>query len=146
MTTAMKRALKTSVEQARVLSVLWLTIGVLAVSAPAWAHHGDADRYDEKVVSITGTLVELQLVNPHSIIVLDVTEGGKTLRWQAELGGTQQLVKQFGWTKNTIKVGDKLTVTGRRAKDGAPYMNLTERSTIVMTDTGKQIYTTETAK
>ena len=101
----------------------------------------DADRYDDNVISVTGSLVELQLVNPHSIIAFDVTDAnGKTVRWQAEMGGTQQLVKTFGWTKATIKVGDKVTVTGRRAKDGAPYMNLTDRSTIALTDTGKEIY------
>src|SRR3954462_13253571 len=91
---------------------LWLTIGMLALSAPVWAHHGDADRYDDKVISVTGTLVELQLVNPHSIMAFDVTDSsGKTVRWQAEMGGTQQLVKQFGWTKSTLKFGDKVTVT-----------------------------------
>jgi len=121
--------------------LLWLALGVLAVSVPAWAHHGDADRYDDTVVSVTGTVVELQLVNPHSILAFDVADAsGKTVRWQAEMGGTQQLVKTFGWTKNTIKFGDKVTVTGRRAKDGAPYMNLVDRSTIVLVDSGKEIY------
>jgi hypothetical protein len=84
------------------------------------------------------------MTNPHAHIVLDVTEaGGKTVRWQAELGGPQQLIKQFGWTPTTMKAGTKITMTGRRLKSGAPYMNLTERANIVLTDTGKEIYRTE---
>ena len=78
------------------------------------------------------------MVNPHAHIVFDVTdEGGKTVRWQAELGGPQQLTKQFGWTPLTVKKGMKLTMTGRRLKSGAPYLNLTERARIVVTDTGQ---------
>ncbi|PWT85708.1 MAG: hypothetical protein C5B57_02460 [Blastocatellia bacterium] len=120
-------------------------MGLLAVSVPARAHHGDADRYDPNVITVTGVIAELQLVNPHSIVAFDVTDAnGQTVRWQAEMGGTQQLSKQFGWTKSTVKVGDKITVTGRRAKSGSPYMNLTERSSIVLTDSGKEIFSTGT--
>jgi hypothetical protein len=125
------------------ISAVGVALGLLVASSPVRAHHGDADRYDPNVISVTGTLVELQLVYPHSVIAFDVTDDkGQTVRWQAEMGGSQQLVKQFGWTKTTVKPGDKVTVTGRRAKSGAPYMNLSERSTIVMVDSGKEIYKT----
>jgi len=123
--------------------VAGLVIAYLALSGLLWAHHGDAGRYNEEVIVITGTLVEVQMVNPHSLITFDVTgPNGQTVRWQAELGAAQQLVKQFGWNKNTMKVGEKLTITGRQAKNGAPYMNLTEKSNIVLADTGKEIYRT----
>ena len=116
---------------------------VLFVSiAPLRAHHGDAGRYDEDVITVTGTVVAVQMVNPHSHIIFDVVKGGKTVRWNAELGQPQQLIKQFGWTPQTIKVGMKLTMIGRQLKGGAPYINLTERANIVMADTGKEIYRT----
>jgi hypothetical protein len=95
------------------------------------------------VVTVTGTVAEVQMVNPHARIILDVEEGGKTVVWQAELGGPQQLIKQFGWTPATIKKGMKLTMIGRRLKSGAPYLNLTERANIVVADSGKEIYRTE---
>lgn len=126
-----------------VLSAVFAAVGVIVASGSAWAHHGDADRYNEQVVTVTGTVVELQMVNPHTHIVFDSTEGGKTVRWQAELGGPQQLVKQFGWTPATIKAGTKITITGRQLKSGAPYMNLTERANVVLTDSKKEIYRTE---
>jgi hypothetical protein len=128
----------------RVTQVFCAAIFLLSVSITAWAHHGDADRYVQTVTTVTGTVVEVQMVNPHSHIVLDATDdSGKTVRWQAELGGPQQLIKQFGWTPNTLKAGTKITITGRRLKSGAPYMNLTERANIVLTDSGKEIFRTE---
>ena len=116
---------------------------VLAAAGLAWAHHGDAGRYEDNLTILTGTVVELQLVDPHSIIVFDVTdESGKTVRWQAELNGKQGLSKQFGWTATTVKAGDKITLTGRKVKSGAPYMNLTDRANIVLTDSGKELFRT----
>ena len=119
-----------------------LAILVMA-AAPVLAHHGDAGRYDEEVITVTGTVVAVQMVNPHSHIIFDVVKNGKTVRWNAELGQPQQLIKQFGWTPQTIKVGMKLTMIGRQLKGNAPFINLTERANVVMTDTGKEIYRTE---
>lgn len=127
----------------RAPALLGIAATLALTGAAPLAHHGDAGRYEQDVVTITGTVVTLQMVNPHSHIIFDVVEGGKTVRWQAELGSPQQLVKQFGWAPSTIKSGMKLTMIGRRLKGGAPYLNLTERANIVMTDTGKEIYRTE---
>ena len=121
-----------------------LCLGLLLIAGSAQAHHGDANRYNEQTITVSGTVVEVQMVNPHAHIVFDVTDAaGKTTRWQAELGGPQQLMRQFGWTPQTIKSGMKITLIGRQLKSGAPYLNMTERSQIVVADTGKEIYKTE---
>ena len=123
--------------------LLFIALTFLLISLPLFAHHGDAGRYEENVVVMTGTVVEVQLVDPHSIIVLDIlNEKGQQVRWQAEMGGRNALAKNFGWTKNTLKFGDKITITGRRVKSGAPYINLTEKANIVMTDSGKELFRT----
>ena len=127
----------------RLLVTMLVIIGVLVWSSRPDAHHGDADRYNQEIVTVTGTVVDVQMVNPHARIVFDVMEGGKSVRWQAELGGPQQLIKQFGWTPSTVKAGMKLTFNGRRLRSGAPYLNLTERANIVAADTGKEIYRTQ---
>lgn len=125
------------------MRMLILLVLAISLMAPVFAHHGDAGRYEDNVIVLTGTVVDLQLVDPHSIIVFDVTdESGKQVRWQAELNGKAGLAKGFGWTRNTVKPGDKITLTGRRAKSGAPYMNLTDRANIVLTDSGKEIFRT----
>jgi hypothetical protein len=116
-------------------------LGIVVFAGTLRAHHGDAGRYIEDVITVSGTVVELQMTNPHAHIVFDVTADGKTTRWQAELGGPQQLIRNFGWTPNTVKPGTKITVTGRRLKSGAPYINLTERARVI-TDEGKEIWKT----
>ena len=59
------------------------------------AHHGDAWRYEHKLTTVTRTVAEIVLVNPHSTLVLDVKdENGKIVKWRGELGSTVQL---RGW-------------------------------------------------
>ena len=71
-----------------VLRASVLAAGLCLMSAPVVAHHGDAGRYDESAFVITGTIVEIRLTNPHSIMVFDVTDAdGKTVRWQGEMTG-----------------------------------------------------------
>lgn len=120
----------------------FLAVAAGAVAVPTLAHHGDADRYNPEVITVTGRVVELQMVNPHARILLDVEDGDKTVRWQAELGAPQQVIKEFGWTPATLPKGTKVTMIGRRLKSGAPYLNLTERANIVLADSGKEIYRT----
>jgi Family of unknown function (DUF6152) len=132
-------------------SKTWISVAfaliLSAVAAPLWAHHGDAGRYDENLVTLNGTIVELQMINPHSIIVIDVPDAsGKVTRWQAEMGGPNALARGFGWTRNTLKPGDKVTLVGRRVKSGAPYMNLTERAFVYMTDSKKLLFRTANAE
>jgi hypothetical protein len=121
-----------------------IAAALLLASVPVFAHHGDAGRYEDNLTVLKGTVVEMQLLYPHSIVVVDVPdESGKVVRWQAEMGGRAAMIKDFGWTKDTVKSGDKITLTGRRVKSGAPYMNLTDRANIVLTETGKEIFRTK---
>ena len=120
-----------------------IAASLLLISIQVFAHHGDAGRYEENVTVLTGTVVEVQLVDPHSMVILDVpNDKGQMVRWQAELGGRNALAKNFGWNKTTLKFGDKITITGRRVKSGAPYINLTEKANVVLTDSGKEIFRT----
>jgi len=125
-------------------SLLGAVAVMLASLVPgvALAHHGDAGRYNEESVTLKGTVVQLVMVNPHALVVFDVDQGGKTARWTAEMGGPQQLVKQYGWSPSTVKPGTAITLIGRVVKSGDPYMNLTERAQITLTDSGKEIYRT----
>ena len=122
----------------RLLSIL----ATFALTAPLSAHHGDAGRYEETVTTLEGEVVALQLVNPHSVIIFNVTDAsGASETWQAEMGGPQQLARNFGWNRNTLKAGDRILLTGRVVKSGAPHINLTERARIVLLDTCEEIYT-----
>lgn len=112
-------------------AVFWLSVS-------AFAHHGDSGRYEDTLTTVTGTVAELQLVNPHSILVLDVVENGKVVKWRGELGSAQ-VVKRWCWTKERIKGGDKITMTGRRLKNGSPYMTLSEGARVYDAN-GKELF------
>lgn len=114
--------------------------GILSICAGAFAHHGDAGRFEEHITTLTGTVVALQLVNPHSTIIVDIPdEAGTMVRWQAELTGVNNLSRS-GWTRNTLTPGDPISVSGRVIKSGAPFINLTERARVVRMDTCEEIY------
>ena len=124
------------------MASFFVSLAALLLASPALAHHGFAGRYDEEhPVTVTGTVVNLQFVNPHSFIFFDVTDKtGKTERWQAELGSAMQLNHSEGWTRTILKAGDKITIVGPQNKNGSSDMNLSHESKIIMTETGKVIH------
>jgi hypothetical protein len=72
-----------------------------------------------------GNSGELSVHDPHSFIFLDVTDKtGKTERWQAELGSANQLNRSEGWTRTTLKAGDKIAIVGPQNKNGSGDLNL----------------------
>jgi hypothetical protein len=113
----------------------------LLLSAPLFAHHGFAGRYDEDhPVTVTGTVVELQFQNPHSFIIFENKDaGGKDVRWQAELGSANLLARE-GWTRTMLKAGDRITIIGPQNKNGSADLNLSHESKITMADSGKVIH------
>lgn len=121
-------------------SLVWLVALFLAsLSAAVLAHHGDAGRYEDKLTTVKGTVVELQLINPHSVLVIDVKgDDGNVVRWRGEAGSATQL-KGWCWTSSVIKVGDAVTMVGRRLKNGSPYMTLSENSRVYDAN-NKEIY------
>jgi hypothetical protein len=116
-----------------------LAAGLILLSSAALAHHGDAGRYEETLTTVTGTVVELQLVNPHSIIVVQAIDpGGKVVMWRGELGSPLQL-RGWCWTREVVKAGEKVTIVGRRLKNGQPYMTLSEKARVINA-AGKEIF------
>ena len=103
------------------------------------AHHGDSGRYEDKLTTVTGTVAEIVLINPHSTLVLDVKdESGKVVKWRGELGSAVQL-RGWCWTSEIIKAGDTVSMKGRRLKNGSPYMTLSEEARVTNA-AGKEIY------
>jgi hypothetical protein len=98
--------------------------GLLAAAIPAWAHHAFAAEFDAKrPVHFEGTLTQVELINPHSWIHIDVTgTDGKTESWMIEAGSPNVLLRR-GFNKNTIAVGTKVIVDGYQSKDGSNRAN-----------------------
>ena len=96
-----------------------LTIAaVLASGVAAYAHHSFAGTYVEhQVMKIEGKVVEFNIRNPHSFILIEVTEkDGKKVRWGGEWGGVTQL-SQGGVNRFTLEVGDHLIIEGAPPRD-----------------------------
>ncbi len=104
---------------------LALTFAALLVSTPLLAHHGEANYDTDKVVSVKGTVSGFEFINPHTLITVDVkNDKGEMEKWNCEARSPGMLVRVGGWDKNTLKIGDVITVFGYRAKNGTTVMRL----------------------
>lgn len=91
-------------------------LGVLGSGLNAQAHHGRASYGDERV-TLQATVTEFKFVNPHVQIFFDVTNSaGDVEHWQGELTAPNKLARA-GWTKSTFRAGDRLTISGRAARN-----------------------------
>jgi hypothetical protein len=92
---------------------------VAVTSTVIVAHHASAGIDRSKTVSVTGIVKQFKWANPHSWLEMEVVRDGKTELWNFEMLPPSYLVPA-GWTRNTVKVGDKVTVTGNGFTDGRP--------------------------
>jgi hypothetical protein len=113
--------------------------GLLVCAVPLAAHHSFAAEYDvNKPIKLTGAVTKIEWTNPHCFFYVDVknTESGKIESWALELGNPNALLRA-GWTPNSVKIGDEVTVEGTRAKDGTLLGNA--RSMVLMS-TGQKLF------
>lgn len=117
-------------------TLLVLLVAATAAGA-AVAHHSFAAEFDgEKKLKLSGTVTKVQWRNPHIYFFVDVKgEDGQIHNWAMELGSPNVLMRR-GWTRDSLKIGDQVTVEGARARDNSYKGNATS---VVMAD-GKKMF------
>ena len=121
----------------RTFTALLLAAMTALAAQPTAAHHSFAAEFDANApIELTGTVTKVEWANPHTYFYMDVTSPkGEVENWALEMGSPNGLMRR-GWTRDTMKIGDVVTVTGSRAKDGSPKGNA--RSVVL--STGKKLF------
>ena len=115
-----------------------MCVASMAASGRALAHHSFAAEFDEsKPVKLTGTGTKVEWANPHIWFFIDVKgEDGTVTNWGLEMAGPAQLVRA-GWKRDSMKIGDAVTVEASRARDGSNNANA---QAVVLTSTGRRLF------
>ena len=97
---------------------------LILAAAPAWAHHAFAAEFDaKKPVHLEGVVTQVELINPHTWIHVDVKgPDGKVTSWMVEAGSPNVLLRR-GFNKNTVPKGTQVVVEGYQSKDGSMRAN-----------------------
>ncbi len=108
-------------------TLVGLAAGLLLATAcgPLFGHHNTVSKYDEEhPVTVTGTVKQFRMVNPHGRIEVEVKEeSGAVALWDIESGSASGLYRR-GWRTSDLKPGDRVTATGAPAVDGSKSMVL----------------------
>jgi hypothetical protein len=117
--------------------LLSLTASLCAIALPAAAHHSFPAEYDaSKTISLTGKVTKVEWTNPHIFFYMDVKDEktGELVNWALEMGSPNSLMR-LGWKRDSLKVGDVVTVDGSLAKNGTRLANAT-----TVTLNGKRLF------
>ena len=120
------------------LAVVVAVAGLLSAGRPVVAHHAFSAEFDaDKPVKLTGAVTKIEWTNPHAWFHIDVPdESGKVTNWGLEMGSPNGLMRN-GWTRNSMKIGDVVTVEASRAKNGTPNANA---RVVILKNTGQRLF------
>jgi hypothetical protein len=102
----------------------YLAWSFVLVPAPISAHHGSSNYDMAKSVSVKGIITQFAFINPHSAIHLEAKDDkGNVAQWLVEADSPNNLART-GWTRDSLKPGDQVTIVGNPLKDGSKVMRL----------------------
>jgi len=122
----------------RKLTMFIAGLSLFAAAVPVHAHHSFAAEFDAtKPVKLTGTVTKIEWTNPHVWFYVDIKdETGTVTNWGFELGSPNGLMRA-GWTRNSMKVNEVVTIEGSAAKDGSNHVNA---RSVTLASTGQKLF------
>jgi len=120
------------------IRVSLFVVGLSIASGAAWAHHSVSAEFDvHQPITLTGKVTKLEWMNPHVYIYLDAKdELGHDAHFVIQ-GGAPNVLSRQGWTRNSLKPGDLVTVSGFKARDGWNRLNARD---VTLSD-GRKVFT-----
>ena|SRR5262245_14515974 len=122
----------------RIFAPVLIATFFIFATKPVVAHHAFSAVFDAKQpIKLTGTVTKLEWQNPHTWFYFDVKdESGSIRNWGMEMGSPNLLIRA-GWSRNSLKIGDVVTVEGFRSKDGSSNGNA---QVVTLTNTGQRLF------
>ena len=122
----------------KIISLILFSFTLLVAVSPLSAHHSFAAEFNaDKPVSLKGKVTKVEWSNPHVWFYIDVTDpSGKVNNWGVEMGSPNGLMRA-GWDRNSLKVGELVTVEGSRAKDDSNNANA---RAVTLASSGKRLF------
>jgi len=119
-------------------AMIWIAAALLFGVLPAFAHHAFSAVFDEKKpIKMTGTVTKVEWQNPHIWFYIDVKDNtGKVVNWGMEMANPNSLIR-LGWSRNSLKVGDTVSVEGFGSKDGSNNGNA---QVVILASTGQRLF------
>jgi hypothetical protein len=121
------------------VAVLVVALALHLTAGSLDAHHSFAAEFDAKrSFKMSGTVTKIEWQNPHTFFYIDVTDHttGKVINWGMEMGSPNGLMRN-GWTRNTLKVGDVVSVEGSLSRDNKPIGNA---RVVILAATGQRLF------
>ncbi len=119
----------------RLLAVAAFAVGLLAVAAPAFAHHAWSGYDMKNMTTLKGTVTGFDFGNPHVWMYVDIKDDqGNIQKWTAG-GPSPSRMANTGWSKDTLHAGDEITLVGNRSTDGTYKLRLSK----VVLSNGRQL-------
>jgi hypothetical protein len=100
-------------------ALLTALVELILAGIPSYAHHSVSAEFDiGKQITLEGRVTKIEWMNPHVYLYVDVSANGRIANWACETSGPNSLARQ-GWGRRSLKIGDRITVVGYPARDGA---------------------------